>query len=143
MRITDALLGEHGAIYPLLDLLEKTLPDGDLAGAVTRAACLHSALITHAAIEDAVLRPAIQKFLPPPPSQTDHEVIEQALLRVMSATDRDEAMRLLRDALARTRKHFHKEETVIFPLAERELSADELDRLGDEWAARRRVNLSR
>jgi hypothetical protein len=31
MRITHALLGEHGAMYPLLDLIERTALTADRA----------------------------------------------------------------------------------------------------------------
>jgi hemerythrin-like domain-containing protein len=39
--------------------------------------------------------------------------------------------------MATTRKHFEKEEKTIFVIAERELTQQEQERLGAEWAARR------
>jgi len=83
MKITQALLGEHGAIYPLFDLIDKTTASAGLAEIKARASSLESALDSHAAIEDELLRPAIQAYLPAPPAApdgaappTDHEIIQ-------------------------------------------------------------------
>jgi hemerythrin-like domain-containing protein len=51
----------------------------------------------------------------------------------------DEARSLLLETIAFTRKHFRKEETVIFGIAERELSRNLQEQLGAEWATRRGV----
>jgi hemerythrin-like domain-containing protein len=39
------------------------------------------------------------------------------------------------------RKHFDKEERIVFPLAERVLKANTLDELGTEWMKRRQAML--
>ncbi|MCZ2149853.1 MAG: hemerythrin domain-containing protein [Bryobacterales bacterium] len=149
MRITQALLGEHGAIYPLLELIERTAASSDLGELKIRAGCLQSALGSHANLEDELLVPAIRGFLPPPPVSgdgapipTDHEVIDSGLSRVLSSLQLEEARRSLLDTVAETRKHFLKEETIIFQLTERELSRELQEQLGAEWARRRGVRLS-
>lgn len=149
MRITQALLGEHGAMYPLLDLIEQTTRCADLDELKTRVACLRSALSSHAKIEDELLRPAIQAWLPPAAltdggtlAPTDHEVIESGLARVLASTKIEEARLLLLDTLAKTRVHFLKEETIIFDIATQELPQEIQEQLGAEWARRRGVSLN-
>ena len=65
MRIIQALLGEHGAMYPLLDLIEKTSGEASLDQLKTQAGLLRSTLVSHADLEDPLLRPAILAHLPP------------------------------------------------------------------------------
>lgn len=66
MTIIEALLGEHGAIYPLLERIEITAPSTDLSGLKIQASPLQSTLISHANLEDELLRPAILPYLPRP-----------------------------------------------------------------------------
>jgi len=149
MRITEALLGEHGAMNPLLDLIAQTTPGADLVELKTRALCLRSALSSHAKIEDELLRPAIQPWLPPSApaadgtaALTDHEVIEAGLDRVLVSTGLEEARESLVETLTKTRAHFRKEETIIFRIAARQLAQEFQEQLGAEWARRRGITLS-
>jgi hypothetical protein len=146
IRITQALLGEHGAIYPLLTFIENTAPTASLEAIHTQAQLLHSTLATHAHIEDVLLRPAIEQHLLQPapnpdgtPGPTDHQIINAGLEAVLAADTALNANRLLLETVAKTRKHFAKEETIIFGIAERELSVETQNRLGAEWAASRNV----
>jgi hemerythrin-like domain-containing protein len=148
MKIIHALLGEHGAMYPLLDLLEKQVSAAGLDIIKAQASLLESTLISHANIEDALLRPAIQEHLPPLArnadstlAPTDHEVIGAGVRAVVAAQTVGDARRLLLDTLHKTRKHFAKEEQVIFRIADRELTEEVQNRLGAEWAARRTIGL--
>ncbi len=108
---------------------------------------MQATLISHADIEDALLRPDILKYLPHPApaadggtAPTDHEIIGGVLAQVLAAVDAREARRWLLDTVARTRKHFLKEETTIFGIAGRELSPRRQDELGAEWARIRGVS---
>jgi hypothetical protein len=103
----------------------------------THVLLLRSTLITHAGIEDAVLRPAIERHLPKPAGPTDHQVIDAGFSSVLEAGNADDARQLLPAAIATTRKHFEKEEKIVFGTAERELPEEAQERLGAEWAARR------
>ncbi len=148
MRITEALLGEHGAMYPTLDLIEQTTRFAHLDELKTRVACLRSALSSHARIEDELLKPAIEVWLPPPAltadgaaAPPDHEIIDSGLTKVLAATEVEDARESLLDTLATTRAHFLKEETIIFGIATRELSEELQERLGTEWARRRGITL--
>ena len=89
MRITHALLGEHGAMHPLLDVIERRASTADLAGLKTQARFLGATLSSHADIEDELLRPAILSYLPKPAPgpdgaipPTDHQLINAGLASV-------------------------------------------------------------
>lgn len=150
MKITHALLGEHGALYPLLDAARAAAnePQSTPERMLAQTALLRRAIMTHAALEDDVLRPAIQRFLPAPPTTdgipalSDHENIGRALELVLSNCDVAGARAALLEALSLTEAHFRKEESIIFPLTERSLSEYEQERLGAEWAARRRIRVN-
>ena len=149
IRIVPALLGEHGAIYPLLALMENSAPTSSLDAIKVQTEFLRATLLTHASIEDAVLRPSIEQHLTKPapnadgtPGLTDHQIIEEGLSSVLAAATAEDARALLLETIAKTRTHFAKEERVVFALAERELSEQAQERLGVEWATRRAVFLA-
>jgi hypothetical protein len=64
MTIIQVLLGEHGAIYPLLTQIEKTASSADLGELKIQASILHSVLVSHADLEDELLRPVILQYRP-------------------------------------------------------------------------------
>jgi hypothetical protein len=149
MTIIEALLGEHGAIYPLLERIEITAPSTDLSGLKIQASLLQSTLISHANLEDELLRPAILPYLPRPcltgdgrPLPSDHEVIGSGLGLVLAAVEVREARRCLLETVAKTRKHFLKEETIIFGISRRELPQLQQLELAAEWARRRGVSVT-
>lgn len=146
MKLTDALKGEHGAMNPLLSFIRARVHSASIEEVRVLAACLESVLISHADIEDAILRPPIEEHLPVPPpgpdgspGPTDHQVIRQMLTGALTAASLEEARRLLLQTVDAALKHFAKEETRIFQIAEREMSGGMLVELGAEWAARRGV----
>lgn len=148
MKLTDALRGEHGAMYPLLAFIQERVQRSTIEEINAMAGCLGSVLISHADLEDAILRPPIEEHLPVPPPNpdgtpgpTDHQVIRGLLAGVMAATEVSEARRLLQETIADTYKHFEKEETKIFAIAEREIPLEGQAELGVRWAARRGVRL--
>lgn len=146
MKIIHALLGEHGAIRPLLDSIEASASTDDPATLKTRIQVLSAALVSHADLEDELLRPAILEWLPRPTPgpdgkapPTDHQVIKAGLAQVTDADDPREARRALAETVAMTRKHLEKEELVVFPIADLQLSGEFQEELGAAWAARRGV----
>lgn len=101
-------------------------------------------LIPHAAAEDAVLYPAVERFLGAPGSMAtlsrDHvEVVrltsELGRLRDHLAVVRpghiqeQDLRRVLYGLYALVRVHFAKEEEILVPILERGLSSDDADRL--------------
>jgi hemerythrin-like domain-containing protein len=63
----------------------------------------------------------------------EHEMIDGMLANVGRAKNLKLARQLLLGAVAASRKHFDKEERIVFPMAERVLKAKTLAALGAEW----------
>ncbi len=146
MKITDALLGEHGAFYAQFDRLEETLPHTTSAAEVReQAALLAAALVTHAKLEDALLfdrmrsAGADEGLLDT--MEAEHIEIAGLLTRAQGSQQAVVAREELLDAVALAREHFAKEERLAFPLAESALGAGVLTELGVSWSNRREVFL--
>lgn len=92
MRLTDAVKGEPGAMYPVLAFIHEHAEYSTIVELPAMAGCLESVLISHAAIEDAILRPPIEEHLAVPPNRdgspgpTDHQLIRRVLTGVMVYT---------------------------------------------------------
>lgn len=147
MKITDALLGEHGAFYAQFDRLEETLPHTTSAGEVReQAALLAAALISHAQIEDTLLFERMRSaggdegLLST--MEAEHTEIAGLLTRAQGSQDVSAARDDLLEAVTLARDHFAKEEQVAFPLAESIIGAAGLTALGARWSARREVFVS-
>ena len=148
MKMTDALLGEHGAFYAQFDRLEHDLPHAAGAGEVReQAALLAAALVSHAKLEDEVLFNRMREAGGDPGLLTmmedEHLRIAALLSRAQVASGMEEARAALLEAVALARDHFAKEERVAFPMAEAVMDNDVLEALGTAWADRRAVFLER
>ncbi len=143
MKITDALYGEHAALYALFDHCESSAAQWDLAGLIQAGRFLDAALLSHAEIEDELLFTTLDARMPGggpvAAMRAEHEAIDGFLASLRDAEDEASARRDLVHAISTARDHFAKEEVVLFPLAESLLDAAELVRLGDVWATRRGV----
>ncbi len=69
----------------------------------------------------------------------EHERIDAELAKVHKAHTLKSAREILLGAVTAGRKHFDKEERIVFPLAERILKAKTLRELGETWLRRREV----
>ncbi|MDR7434508.1 MAG: hemerythrin domain-containing protein [Armatimonadota bacterium] len=146
MKITDALLGEHGVFYAQFTHLEQVLPHTETVGEVhAQAALLAAALATHARLEEDVLFPSLDPHLGPmgplAVMRAEHNEIEGTLSRIPNVDDLVEARGLLVHALQVARQHFAKEEQVLFPMAGQILGEETLTQLGAQWAERRSVSV--
>jgi len=146
VRLTDALLGEHGAFYAQFDRLEA-LPAGlTVAEVREQAALLASALVSHADLEDELLFERMRSaggdggLLDA--MEEEHRIIAGHLQRAQGSGDASKAMDALLEGVAVAREHFAREERMAFPLAERLLPGQALSDLGAEWSRRRGVELS-
>lgn len=143
MRITDALLGEHGVLYGVLDHVEAELDAGADAGPL--AALLRSVLHAHARTEDELLFDEMASEAyggGGPAAAMIEEHREVAGLLERSSTARgSELTDLLREVVSLARRHFRREEEAAFPLAEEVFDAGRLGELGADWGARRAVVL--
>jgi iron-sulfur cluster repair protein YtfE (RIC family) len=147
MKVTDALLGEHGVFYAQFDYMEKNVPHAqDLALVKSQGAMLAAALAPHAHLEDELLFIALEAHLDPQSGplavmRMEHNEIEGSLERLQKRQDLAEAKNLLLHAIQTARAHFAKEEQVLFPLAGQMLEAGKLVQLGAKWAERRKVSV--
>jgi hemerythrin-like domain-containing protein len=144
MQLIDALLGEHGAFYALFDEIEALASMAETGNQVRSATAVLNALVrSHATLEDKLLFTALEPHLgnagPLGVMRAEHDEIEQALMRIEDASTLEEAAELVGPALAMARNHFHKEELVLFRMAERILDGATLLRLGRSWANARGV----
>lgn len=147
MKVTDALLGEHGVLYRLFDHIEMLVArEPDLAELRTATAALETLLVTHAKLEDELLFDALEPHLgteaPLSIVRAEREEIERLLDKARNSEDSAKAVEWLSQALDLARSHFRKEETVLFVMARRILDDDLSMRLGDAWNTARNVNSS-
>ncbi len=143
MKITDALLAEHLVFHNLFDHIEKTAPElKTLAGLQSVAALLESALRAHTRTEDELfIGPMEHCFEEIGQRETfhqEHEEIDGTLAQVQEAKQPKKARDLLLAVIAACRRHFDKEERIVFPMAERILKDKTLRDLGQTWMDQRK-----
>lgn len=146
MKMTDALLGEHGVFYALFDYLEENLVTVQSAEEVRRLAnMLAAALVPHAMMENEILFPVLEERIGPAGPiavmRAEHDAVEGALTSLDESDDPDELKGRILGAIKTAREHFKKEETVLFPMAAEQIDTGKLRQIGARWAARRKVAL--
>ncbi len=146
MKITDALRGEHAVLYVLFEDVRETINDSDNIEIIRKSiSTLDKALLSHAAIEDNILFPALDQHIagmgPLEMMRAEHknvdELVEAARVEQDMAALISQAKQLIDLAFG----HFQKEEMALFAMAEQFLSEEELTALGDQWAATRNVEI--
>ena len=147
MKLTDALLGEHGLLYALFDHARDTALKSDDAAAVRETvAVLERLLLSHAEIEETMLFPRLDPHLgemgPLAVMRDEHREIDALLEAARGEEDVGRARALVRDLLDIAVEHFRKEEMVLFPMAGELLGDAALRELGDDWANARKVEVS-
>ena len=146
MRITDILRAEHTVFHHLFDHIESTAPRlKSLAEVKSLAKLVDKVMAPHSQAEDDLfIEPLEHCFEQIGHRETfhqEHEVIEATLVKVGKARTLKDGKALLLGVMAAARKHFEKEERIVFPMAERILKAKTLTDLGSEWMKRRAVAL--
>ncbi len=144
MRITDALLGEHGVIVELLDHVDRCASGWNLDEAREGGASLAAVLRPHAAVEEELLFDELERALGHEPVplavlRLEHEEIEAILVELTSAGSGEELQPRFARLVELVEDHFAKEEGILFPLARQHLDEATLNRLGSRWAESRRV----
>ena len=143
MKLTDALLGEHGLFYALFSELRTKLAAGedvrvlmDVIGAV---------LESHAEIEERLLFPALEPHTggmgPLPVMLQEHKRIDEILNAIRSTKDASNIAALANELLDVAYSHFQKEEMILFHLAVKFIDEPTLTALGATWATERNVGL--
>ena len=146
MKITDVLRAEHTVFHHLFDHVEATTPQlRTLAEVKSLALLVDKVMSPHSQTEDELfIEPLEHCFEHIGHRETfhqEHELIEATLAKVRKARTLKDGKRLLLGVIAASRKHFEKDERIVFPLAERVLKAKTLTDLGDEWMKRRAAAL--
>ena len=138
MKITEALLAEHVVFHNLFDYVEQVAPTLRQLGEVkSLARLLEAMLAAHSAIEDEFLIEPLEHCFEQlghrDTFHQEHELIERHLALSQSSRRVSQARRSLLDAVLASRKHFDKEERLVFPMAETLLNQQTLTRLGNRW----------
>ena len=144
MKITEALLAEHVVFHHLFDYVERTVPKiKSLAEVRALSTLLETMLKTHSKVEDHLLidplEAAFSQMGQADNFHEEHDEIEASLVSVRSARRVADARKRLLQAVVLSRKHFDKEERIVFPLAEKQLSAKSLQVLGRRWEEQRTI----
>jgi len=147
VKLTDALLGEHGVFYALFDQIEAVTAAATNVAQIQGAMVALSAVIwSHANLEEELLFPALEAHMgttgPLAVMRTEHDEIEQALRQIEAAQSLDEGAECVARALSVLRDHFQKEEEVLFSIARQTLDEETQIRLGTAWAAARSVTIA-
>jgi hemerythrin-like domain-containing protein len=135
MKITDALVAEHGVLCQLFDHIEQELPAVVAVESITLLARLiEKMLISHGEAEEDLVLCALDHSMEEKGLRErfhqEHGELDERFRDVQSATDLLTARRLFHSALLSCRNHFRFEEETIFPFANRVLGPDLLLELG-------------
>lgn len=144
MKITDVLRMEHAVFHNLFDHIEAVVPQLKTQAEVKLlAALVDKVMAPHTKTEDDLfIEPLEHCFDQIGQNETfhaEHRQIEESLDNVQKAKTLKDGRRILLAAMDASRKHFDKEERIVFPLAERVLKAKSLNELGQQWLARREL----
>jgi hemerythrin-like domain-containing protein len=135
MKITEGLKAEHKNILDLFQQIEQGLPGlqtvrevrlvaGLVEGVLQRHAARESEL-AYSALDHALAQSGEVKTL-----FQEHHELDRRLRETIGARTCKQARELLMAALDASRQHFRMEEEHVFPLCERTLKPETLERLG-------------
>jgi len=138
MTIIQALAAEHVVFHNVFDHLQERAPRlKTLAEIKALAALLESLLQHHAVVEDQLLveplEPTLHQLGQDENFHDEHDEIDRHLHAVRDARQLTVARKSLLKAVVASRRHFDKEERIIFPMAKRLLKAKTLQDLGRRW----------
>jgi hemerythrin-like domain-containing protein len=138
MKITDALFAEHVVFHNMFDHIETALPRlRTLAEVKCLAAMAERLLQAHSDTEDKLfigpLEHCFEQIGQRETFHEEHEEIERNLQLIQATKQLKQARTLLLKVVLASRKHFDKEERIVFPMAEMVLSSKTLIILADSW----------
>ena len=142
MKITEALFAEHLVFHNMFDHIETAAPRlKTLAEVKSLASLMEHLLKSHSDTEDELfigpLEHCFEQIGQRDAFLEEHQEIDESLKHVQVAKDFKKALQLLLSAVTYSRKHFDKEERIVFPLAERVLKSKTLTTLGHAWTEQR------
>jgi hemerythrin-like domain-containing protein len=134
VKATDALLADHRMIRKTMEGFQRDNPRFPKI-----LQTLNRIVIAHAWFEDEIFLPALKAE--PTLDRLNREISEEhqdiaELFRRAQRADKDQAGYVLQlRSILET--HFQKEEDALFPLTEKILDSENLNRLGDEMQRRK------
>ncbi len=142
MKITEALFSEHQVFHSMFDSLEALAPNLKTLSEIKAVASLvESMLKGHADPEDDLVLGPLEHCFEQIGQRdsfiTEHQEMDANLHQVQLATRLAEAKDLLLAAVAHSRRHFDREERIVFPMAEAVLKSETLMELGRAWMEQR------
>jgi hemerythrin-like domain-containing protein len=148
MKITEALFAEHLVFHNMFDHIEARAPHLKTLGEVkSLAGLMESMLKSHSDTEDELfigpLEHCFEQIGQRDAFLEEHQEIDDSLKNVQEARQFKKARQLLLAAVSYSRRHFDKEERIVFPLAERVLKSKTLTTLGHTWMEQRARGIPR
>jgi hypothetical protein len=140
MKITEALLSEHAAMYPHLRFVrEQTRPNCKMDKAMVRchASAIKTTVKAHATVEEPYLLLQIKDLVAAKHALKEHVELDRLLECAIKTGDQAALHKAVRLAIG----HFKEEERDVFPAAEKLLGPTKLMQLGVEWALARGIKL--
>jgi len=144
MKITEALFAEHMVFHNMFDFIEVEAPKlRTLAQIKCMAAMVECLLQCHSETEDKLfigpLEHCFEQIGHCETFHQEHELIERNLKLIRNAKQLKQARALLLGVVLASRKHFDKEERIVFPMAEAVLNGKTLVALARTWREQRQV----
>jgi hemerythrin-like domain-containing protein len=142
MKITELLFAEHLVFHSMFDQIEAKVPMLKTVAEVKAMSALMGAMLkAHSETEDELflgpLEHCFEQLGQRDSFLEEHQEMNDGLRLVQSATRIKQAQQLLLAAVAHSRRHFEREERIVFPLAERVLKSATLTELGENWMDQR------
>lgn len=144
MKITEALLAEHVVFHNIFDHVERVLPQLKTVAEVRAYAGLLEGLLRHHGESEeewvfAPLEHCLEQMGQSDTFEEEHREIDSHLEDALKATRLAQARQLLLKAVLASRKHFDREERIVFSLAEKVMKPKTLLDLGKVWATQRKA----
>jgi len=144
MKITDALFAEHMVFHNMFDHIEATAPKlKTLAEIKCLAALTERLLHAHSETEDNLfigpLEHCFEQIGQRETFHYEHQQIEHNLELIQKTKQLKQARLLLLGVVVASRKHFDKEERIVFPMAEQVLNSKTMLALAHTWREKRQL----
>jgi hypothetical protein len=142
MKITEALFAEHLVFHNMFDHIEAFVPKLQTLGEIkTLAGLMERMLHAHSETEDELfigpLEHCFEQIGQRESFHQEHKEIDDNLRLIGGARQVKQAREMLLKAVAYSRRHFEREERIVFPMAEQVLKAKTLGELGKSWMDQR------
>lgn len=141
MKITEVLTAEHAVFRVMFDHMERALPGLKTATEVKLFARMAEQMLHgHGESEQNLAYATLDHMLKEKGLlgrlYTEHREMDARFEQVHSSDDLAQSRRLLMSAIVMSREHFRYEEQELFPLIDKILQNESLEKLGAAWEER-------